>query len=189
MRSTDPLGARKRESPDRQKRVFPSRSSAFSDSVQHDRSRVFHQPRSLVLHWPQPPKLLRLTFHHQGFVVVVDDIGALVAHLVGDWMLQNDWMARHKQAQLFNMAIALHCMIYTFVIYASLWLFTLKNLTQSVYLLFSLLILLSHWVIDATALARHWAHFFKQSDQRFVHVMVDQTMHVVVLACLIQFLL
>jgi biotin transporter BioY len=113
----------------------------------------------------------------------------LVAHLVGDWMLQNDWMARHKQDRLFNAAIALHCIMYTLVTLGSLWLLTLKNLTQPAYFLFTLLIFLSHWVIDATALARHWARFFKQSDQRFVHIMVDQTMHVVVLACLTQFLL
>ena len=57
------------------------------------------------------------------------------------------------------------------------------------YFIFSAFILLSHWLIDATNLAHRWAHFFRQSELHFVQIMVDQTMHIVILACLTQFLL
>ncbi|CAN5755678.1 hypothetical protein BH10CHL1_BH10CHL1_15420 [soil metagenome] len=113
----------------------------------------------------------------------------LVAHLVGDWMLQNDWMARHKQSGLFNPAIAVHCITYTLTALGSLWLTTTQNATHPPYLIFSLFILLSHWIIDATGLAKWWVQFFRQSELNFVQLMVDQTMHIVVLACLTQFLL
>lgn len=113
----------------------------------------------------------------------------LVAHLVGDWLLQNDWMARHKQDGLFNRAIAVHCMMYTGTTLASLWLAAFNTSIQPPYFLFSTFILLSHWIIDATGMARHWSHFFRQSDTHFVQIMVDQTMHIVILACLAAFLL
>jgi hypothetical protein len=113
----------------------------------------------------------------------------LVAHLIGDWMLQNDWMARHKQASLFNRAIAVHCIMYTLTTLGSLWLIGFRNSTQPPYFIFSIFILLSHWLIDATSLARRWVHFFRQSEVYFVQIMVDQTMHIVILACLTQFLL
>lgn len=113
----------------------------------------------------------------------------LVAHLVGDWMLQNDWMARHKQDSLVNRAIAVHCIIYTFTLLISLWLAASKHAFQPSYLRFGLFILVSHWLIDAASLAKRWSRLFRQSNTSFVQVMVDQTMHVVVLACLIEFLL
>ena len=113
----------------------------------------------------------------------------IVAHLVGDWMLQNDWMARYKQSSLFNRAIAVHCIIYTVTMLVSLWFAALKHQLQPAYFQVSLIILLSHWVIDAAALAKRWARLFRQSDTTFVHIMVDQTMHVLILACLAEFLL
>lgn len=113
----------------------------------------------------------------------------LVAHLVGDWMLQNDWMARHKQTGLINPAIAVHCITYTVTALGSLWLTASQNATHPPYFIFSLFILLSHWLIDATSLAQRWVQFFRQSELKFVQLMVDQTMHIVVLACLAQFLL
>jgi len=113
----------------------------------------------------------------------------LVAHLVGDWMLQNDWMARNKQNGLLNRAIAVHCIIYTLTTLAAVWLAAGNTSVQPPYFLFSLGIFLSHWLIDATNLARYWSHFFRQSDTHFVRIMVDQTMHVVILAGLVAFLL
>ncbi|MFN8494259.1 MAG: DUF3307 domain-containing protein [Caldilineaceae bacterium] len=113
----------------------------------------------------------------------------LVAHLVGDWMLQNDWMARAKQSSLFNRAIAVHCLIYTLTVLVSLWLAAFKHSLQPAYVHVSLFILVSHWLIDAAGLAKRWARLFRQSNTSFVHIMVDQTMHVVILAWVAEFLL
>ncbi|MDQ3249865.1 MAG: DUF3307 domain-containing protein [Chloroflexota bacterium] len=113
----------------------------------------------------------------------------LVAHLVGDWMLQNDWMARCKQQTLINRAIAMHCLLYTIAILLSLWLATQHESVTPPFVRFALIIFGSHWLIDAANLADYWRRLFRQSDQRFVAVMVDQTLHVIVLACLVEFLL
>ncbi len=40
-----------------------------------------------------------------------------------------------------------------------------------------------------TNLSLRWSQLFRQSKLNFVQIMVDQTMHIVVLACLTQFLL
>ncbi len=113
----------------------------------------------------------------------------LIAHLVGDWMLQNDWMAQHKQNGLLNGAIAVHCLLYTATILASLWLATLNQPVPLPLIPFAVIIFLSHWLIDAANLAGYWGHLFQQSNVCFVRVMVDQTVHLVVLACLVEFLL
>lgn len=38
-------------------------------------------------------------------------IGALVGHLVGDYILQNDWMALNKKTSTFHCAV--HCAVWT----------------------------------------------------------------------------
>ena len=113
----------------------------------------------------------------------------LIAHLVGDWMLQNDWMAQYKQKKLLNSAIAVHCLLYTATILVSLWLATPNQAVPLPLFAFGAVIFLSHWLIDAANLAGHWSHLFQQSNVCFVRIMVDQTMHLVVLACLVEFLI
>jgi hypothetical protein len=113
----------------------------------------------------------------------------IVGHLFADWMLQNDWMARGKQKRLLNSAIFVHCTIYTLVQLAVLWQGKLSSLAPLTYLTFVLLTFVSHWLIDAKNLAYHWTRFFHQSDQLFVRIMVDQTMHILVMASLVRFLL
>lgn len=113
----------------------------------------------------------------------------LVGHLLGDWMLQNDWMARGKQQRLFNPAIFVHCLIYTGTLVVILWQSSPQSLTLSSYLVFALLVFFSHWGIDAPNLAARWTTFFKQSDLVFVRIMVDQTLHLLVLAGLVRWLM
>jgi hypothetical protein len=110
----------------------------------------------------------------------------LVAHLVADWMLQNDWIARNKQRRWFTGAILVHCTVYALVLVAALW---VAPVTQPPYFLFAALVFLTHWLIDAFNLAGVWMAWFHQSDVIFVRIMVDQTMHIVILALLVEFLL
>ncbi len=105
----------------------------------------------------------------------------LVGHLLGDWIFQNDWMAKHKQACLVNRAIALHCAIYTAIQWGVLHLVVpelpLGPLAGFVALLFA-----THWAIDAGDLAGRWIRVFHQTDALFMRIVVDQVLHVAVLA-------
>jgi len=113
----------------------------------------------------------------------------LLGHCIGDWMLQNDWMAQHKQCGLVNRACFVHVTVYTFAILLALWVAAPANLTPLQLGLFLLCVYASHWLIDATDAAGRWAHVFRQSDMLLVRIMVDQTFHLVVLGLLIEFLL
>ena len=53
----------------------------------------------------------------------------------------------------------------------------------------AVLVYISHWLIDATGLARRWMGFFHQTDVLFMRIAVDQILHVVVLALLVEFVL
>jgi hypothetical protein len=109
--------------------------------------------------------------------------------LVGDWVFQNDWMARHKQNGLLNRAILVHCAVYTAALWLVYSLLAADAPVLSTSLLFAALVYSSHWLIDATGLARRWMRFFRQTDAPFMRIAVDQIMHVLVLALLVQFVL
>lgn len=111
----------------------------------------------------------------------------LVGHLIGDWVFQNDWMARHKQDGLFNRAILIHCAIYTAVLLLIYFLPAAQPQSLRAFLHVALFVYLSHWLIDATGLARRWIRFFKQTDALFMRIAVDQILHVIALALLVEF--
>lgn len=112
----------------------------------------------------------------------------LIGHLVADWMLQNDWMARNKQSYWLAPAILVHCTIYTAILLASLWFVRPPMATPLPYPLIAAILFLSHWFIDAGNLAARWMRLLGQTRLHFVQVMVDQTMHVVVIALLVELL-
>ncbi|MBI3957817.1 MAG: DUF3307 domain-containing protein [Chloroflexi bacterium] len=111
----------------------------------------------------------------------------LVGHLIGDWVFQNDWMARHKQNGLLNRAIFIHCAVYTAVLWLVYFLFAVSPRHLPTALLFAAFVYLSHWLIDAAGLATRWMRFFHQTDVPFMRIAVDQILHVVVLALLVEF--
>jgi len=113
----------------------------------------------------------------------------LVGHLIGDWVFQNDWMARHKQNGLLNRAILVHCAIYTAVLLLIYFVPAASPHSLSTFLRFAGLVYFSHWLIDATGLAGRWMRFFGQTDALFMRIAVDQIFHVVVLALLVEFVL
>jgi hypothetical protein len=111
----------------------------------------------------------------------------MIAHFIGDWAFQNDWMVRHKQDALFNRAVFVHCGIYTAVLLMVLWI--VGDATTPIdYVLFGGTVYVSHWLIDATNAAQRWMHVFQQSDVLFVRIVVDQSFHVLILALLTEFL-
>lgn len=108
----------------------------------------------------------------------------LLGHLVGDWMLQNDWMARNKQKRLFTLAGMTHFVIYTICIVGFVMLFIDGPHTFPSIIYITLIVFISHWIIDATSLAQIWAKLIQQSDLLMVRVVVDQCFHLLILAFL-----
>jgi hypothetical protein len=104
----------------------------------------------------------------------------LVGHLVGDWLLQNAWMAEGKQGGLFSSPLAMHCLIYTSAVGAAFYLGAGELSDELVWLL--ALVWMSHWLIDGLNLPRLWGRLIGQNDIPLVRMGVDQTMHVAVLA-------
>jgi hypothetical protein len=105
----------------------------------------------------------------------------LMGHLLGDWLLQNDWMAKGKKQGLFTLAGTVHFAIYTATTISALWLSGVAEKNLMSYLILGVVMIASHWLLDATDVARQWMRFYRQSDLEIVRVMVDQTLHVLVL--------
>ncbi len=112
----------------------------------------------------------------------------LLGHLTGDWMLQNDWMARHKSRDPFRLPCLLHCLVYTAVMTATIyWLLPQEAARQ--WPLAATILFLSHWLIDGFQLAARWGAIAGQSNTYFVRIVVDQTFHLLVTAALLEWLL
>ena len=110
----------------------------------------------------------------------------LIGHLLGDWVLQNDWMAQNKQNGLLNRAIAVHAAVYTIVLVAALAI--AQRDASPPFLAFAGVVFISHWIIDATNLGLRWNRLFHQSELLFMRIAVDQILHLVVLAALVEWL-
>jgi len=111
----------------------------------------------------------------------------VIGHLVGDWLLQNDWMAKGKKRDLFDPAGMVHYAIYTATVIGALRLSGARDENLAFYVLFCAITFVSHWLIDATNIVGRWMRFYRQSELEMVRVMVDQTMHLLVLALLAVF--
>ncbi|MCP4710325.1 MAG: DUF3307 domain-containing protein [Planctomycetes bacterium] len=108
----------------------------------------------------------------------------LIGHLVGDWVLQNDWMARGKKHSLVTLAGMVHFAVYTAVISGAFWLSDAGDKSLALYLILGIVIFVSHWLIDATSVVDKWMRFYRQSNLTMVRVMVDQTCHILILAAI-----
>jgi len=112
----------------------------------------------------------------------------LIGHLLGDWLLQNDWMAKGKKQGLFTLAGTVHFAIYTATTIGALWLSGVRDKNSAFYLILSAIIIVSHCLIDAMDVAKRWMRFYRQSDVEIVRLMVDQTLHLLVLVLVTIFL-
>lgn len=81
----------------------------------------------------------------------------LLAHLVGDYIVQNDWMAKNKVNQFWSgwsaglqgdWACTVHCLLYTLSVWAFSW--------HWIPWWGLLLCFTVHWPIDRFRLARKW---------------------------------
>jgi hypothetical protein len=78
----------------------------------------------------------------------------LLGHLVGDYLLQNEWMAMNKSKNSMEglNAAVVHCLLYTFAVCLFMWNFSLVWIC---------VVWLSHFPIDKFALAEKYMHYFK----------------------------
>jgi hypothetical protein len=111
----------------------------------------------------------------------------LMGHLLGDWLLQNDWMAKGKKRASLTLAGAVHFTVYTAIVSGALWLSGIRDKSTAFYLVFYGVTFVSHWWIDAGDIVERWMRFYRQSDLEMVRVMVDQTLHLLVLLLLVVF--
>lgn len=106
----------------------------------------------------------------------------LIGHLVGDWALQNDWMANGKRKAFFTIAGLTHFTIYTITIIGAVLFSGIRGKDPVFMLGVTISIFVSHWIVDATNVVDRWMRFYKQSNVPLVRVMVDQTCHMLILA-------
>ncbi len=106
----------------------------------------------------------------------------LLGHLIGDWLLQNDWMARGKRIRFFTLPGLAHFLVYAITVLATLWLDSGTALPPPTYGLAFALLFVSHWVIDASSIVAVWMRLLHQTDIPMVRIMVDQTFHCIILA-------
>ena len=106
-------------------------------------------------------------------------------HLFGDWVFQNDWMAKGKRRRLFSLPGLVHAAIYTACVLLAAWVSGGFRALPGAYLWLGGLVFVSHWLIDGTRLVDSWMRLYRQTDLPVVRLMVDQTLHLLVLAALI----
>lgn len=105
----------------------------------------------------------------------------LIGHFLGDWMLQNDWMARGKKEGVLTAPGLAHFSVYTAVTMVALLIAGIGDKGALFVGATAILIFASHWLIDSTPLVDSWMKIYRQSDIAMVRVMVDQTFHLLVL--------
>jgi len=105
----------------------------------------------------------------------------LVGHLVGDWLLQNDWMATQKRQGYYTPAGMLHYSIYTVSILAALFLSKTEDVPFTFWVTAGVIVFASHWLIDATNIVDRWMRLLRQSDLAWLRIVIDQIAHILVL--------
>lgn len=103
----------------------------------------------------------------------------VVGHMVGDWILQNDWMARGKKGALLTIPGLTHFSVYTTAVMIVIWFVVGRSLSIPEYLVVAAFVFITHMLTDATDVVGMWMRFYQQTDIPMVRVMVDQTFHLV----------
>lgn len=99
----------------------------------------------------------------------------LIAHLIGDYLLQNDWMALNKKQK------SLHCAVHVSIYTLCIWAFT----SWPIWAL--LIVWITHFIQDRTQIINKYMEFIGQ--KRFAKeplwpwsvIIVDNVWHLVVL--------
>lgn len=106
----------------------------------------------------------------------MDGFGLLVGHLLGDYVLQDDWQAVNKTRS--SLACAVHCTLYTLAVWlCSFWWLPWWGL---------LVCWLAHFPLDRWRLARRWMSLRQEAFATgplspWSVVVVDNTLHLLTL--------
>src|SRR5205814_662419 len=103
---------------------------------------------------------------------------ALVAHLVADWLLQNNWMAKNKYS-LLHPAAWVHAAIYTICLGLAIgW-------------LAGVVLGAVHLIVDTGIPLQWWTRIFKDSanvpEALHIAIWADQVVHIAAIAAWISF--
>lgn len=102
----------------------------------------------------------------------------VVGHLIGDYLLQSNWMAVNK-AEKWD-ALAFHSLIYTLAVA-----FVARIFSEGISFWGFLLIFVLHVFLDRRTFVRWWVKTIMKADgdgAGWLTIMADQAFHVVVLA-------
>ena len=110
-------------------------------------------------------------------------ISALVGHLVGDYLIQNDWMARNKKRS--TVICAIHCGLWatTIIMFAS-WPLRLWPI-----------LFMKHFIQDRTEIVKVWMNLIGQAEFRtgpcspWSLTVIDNVWHITVIWMIWRYLL
>ncbi|QRG66777.1 DUF3307 domain-containing protein [Brevibacillus choshinensis] len=101
-----------------------------------------------------------------------------IAHLIGDFLLQTEWMAKYKAQRW--LPLLTHCLVYTLSVTLLAFLFVPGGLSVWA----SLLIFLSHVILDRRTFVYFWYRKVMQvTDDRskWLMIITDQVFHLIIL--------
>src|SRR6056297_3501264 len=90
----------------------------------------------------------------------------LLGHLVGDYLLQNDWMALNKTKNNITgwVAAIVHCLIYTLAVTVLMWEFNIYWIIA---------VFFSHFFIDKFSLAKYYLFYVKGKSFKEIFELSD----------------
>lgn len=112
----------------------------------------------------------------------------ILGHFVADWLLQSDWMALGKRQRFFALPGLVHYAIYTLVILLILYFSSTYLASIASTAIVGAIVFISHWLVDGTDLVRYWMRLLGQRHQLMVYIVIDQTLHLLLLGVLLTWL-
>lgn len=108
----------------------------------------------------------------------------LIAHILGDWIFQSEWMAVNKESRL--QALIVHLVVYHAFVLVALGIH-LGFGNSEIYLL-TMLLMITHAVLDRRRalgwFMRVMSISVRREPERLLAVAVDQSLHILMLAAL-----
>jgi hypothetical protein len=93
-------------------------------------------------------------------------------------------MAGGKKRGLLNGPGLAHVCVYTAAVLGALGCAGFRPAHLRSWLVPGAVVLVSHWLLDTLDVARHWLRLVLRSEKEMVRVVVDQTLHLAVLAAI-----
>lgn len=97
----------------------------------------------------------------------------IIGHLIGDYLLQNQWMAEKKSDEWVPLFI--HSTVYTLTVYL------MSLIGGGLSWRGIILIYITHLILDRRFLTDFWIKYITFSNSTWLATMVDQSWHIIVL--------